>query len=245
MDTKEEIKIELDQLLEEADTLFKLCGDLKEFIEFSNKYQNWYSKAIKLTSLLGPDRLEEFRGYYLIDPKRKVADAGNYVIQDYMKGIGARKHLGEPSWDINNVVAIRIHTQTALLQSLASRIDSVLADVEGYLFADLQDAELKAAQKILAVNLRASGTLAGVVLERHLQRVAINHGIKIKKANPTINDLNDPLKQAGVYETVIFRKIQLLGDLRNLCSHNKDREPTREEVEELISGVNSIIKSIF
>ena len=68
---------------------------------------------------------------------------------------------------------IRMHTQINILQSMASRIDTVLADVEGYLFADLQDAELKAAQKILPVNLRASGTLAGVVLERHLQRVAI------------------------------------------------------------------------
>ena len=97
----------------------------------------------------------------------------------------------------------------------------------------------------MAINLRAAGALAGVVLERHLQRVAINHGIKITKASPTISDLNDPLKQAGIYGTALWRKIQLLGDLRNLCSHSKKREPKREEIEELISGVNSIIKTIF
>ena len=245
MDTKQEIKQELDYLIKEAHTFFEICGDSEKFLEFSSKYQNWYSRAIKLISLLGTDRLEEFRSYYLIAPKRKVTDAGNYVIQDYMKGIGAREHLGKPLWDIKNVIVIRIVTQTALLQSLASRIDSVLADVEGHLLADLQDAELKASQKLMAINLRAAGALAGVVLERHLQRVAINHGIKITKASPTISDLNDPLKQAGIYGTALWRKIQLLGDLRNLCSHSKKREPKREEIEELISGVNSIIKTIF
>ena len=245
MDTKEEITKELDNLLEKANILLQLSGDDKKFIEFVNKYQSWYSKALKIIALLGPDRLEEFRSYYLVDQKRKITDAGNYVIQDYIKGMLAVQRSGKPLWDVKNILAIRIHTQAALLLSLASRIDSIISDVEGHLLADLQDAELKAAKKLIAINLRAAGALAGVVLERHLQRVSINHGIKITKANPTISDLNDPLRQNGVYETALWRKIQLLGDLRNLCSHNKSRKPTHEEVEELISGVNSIIKTIF
>lgn len=39
--------------------------------------------------------------------------------------------------------------------------------------------------------------------------------------------------------------IQHLGDIRNLCDHNKDREPTKEEVEELINGIDQIIKTNF
>jgi hypothetical protein len=84
--------------------------------------------------------------------------------------------------------------------ALDSRIEGVLADVTGSLFAELQDAELHAAEKLKNISLRAAGALAGVVLERHLQRTAINHFIKLKKANPTISDLNDPLKQADVYD---------------------------------------------
>ena len=84
-----------------------------------------------------------------------------------------------------------------------------------------------------------------MILEGHLQRVTQNHNITIRKKTPTIADLNDPLKNAGVYDNPTWRKIQLLADIRNLCSHKKSREPTDDEVVELISGVNWIIESIF
>ena len=87
--------------------------------------------------------------------------------------------------------------------------------------------------------------VAGVVLERHLQRVAVNHKIPIRKKDPTIADLNDPLKKKGVYAVPMWRKIQLLADIRNDCAHQKTSEPTDEQVDELIAGVNSVIKSVF
>jgi hypothetical protein len=43
----------------------------------------------------------------------------------------------------------------------------------------------------------------------------------------------------------MWRKVQYLGDIRNLCSHQKDTEPTEEQVKELIDGVNAVIKNIF
>ncbi len=135
--------------------------------------------------------------------------------------------------------------QMQIIASLSSRIDSVLQDVTGYLFAELQDSELIAATKLKKVSLRAAGALAGVVLERHLQRAATNHSVSIRKKAPTISDLNDPLKKKGVYDVPMWRKIQLLADIRNLCSHQKAVEPTEEQVEELIAGVNSVIKSVF
>ena len=84
-----------------------------------------------------------------------------------------------------------------------------------------------------------------MILEGHLQRVTQNHNIPIRKKFPTIADLNDPLKNKGVYDNPTWRKIQLLADIRNLCSHKKDREPTGDEVVELITGVNTVIKSIL
>lgn len=246
MTTKEEIVRELEVLLQESAALLKLCSDTKNPVEFGSHYQNWYSRALKLVALLGPDRLEEFRSYYLIDPKRKIIDVGNYVIQDYIKGMSARlDHANRPLWDVNNLVAIRVVNQLHILKSLSTRIEGILADVEGHLLADLEDRELAAARTLARINLRAAGSLAGVILERHLQRVAANHGVKISKSTPTIADLNDPLRQASVYDTPVWRKIQLLADLRNLCSHSKKKEPTAEEVDELLSGVNSIVKSVF
>ena len=57
--------------------------------------------------------------------------------------------------------------------------------------------------------------------------------------------MNDPLKSNNIYDHPTWRKVQYLTDIRKLCSHKKDREPTIEEVRELISGVNEIIKKVF
>ena len=246
MGTKEDIKKELSALLDEQQKLLALAKDNKDIIEFGTSYQRWYSRAYKLVEALAPERLPEFVSYYLIDPKRKITDAGNYVLQDYIKGIGARTNsYDKPLWDTNNLAMVRILNQLQIISSLLSRIDSVLQDVTGHLFAEIQDAELLAAKQLTKISKRAAGALAGVVLERHLQRAAENHAISIGKKSPTISDLNDPLKNKGVYDTPVWRKIQLLADIRNLCSHQKATEPTDEQVEELIAGVNSIIKTVF
>ncbi len=246
MGTKEDIKKELSALLDEQQKLITLAKDNKDIIEFGTSYQQWYSRAYKLVEARAPERLPEFVSYYLVDSKRKVTDAGNYVIQDYIKGIGARTNrYDKPLWDTNNLAMIRIVNQLQIISSLSSRIDSVLQDVTGHLFAEIQDAELLAAKRLTKISKRAAGALAGVVLERHLQRAADNHSISIGKKSPTISDLNDPLKNKGVYDTPVWRKIQLLADIRNLCSHQKAMEPTDEQVDELIAGVNSIIKTVF
>lgn len=246
MGTKELIKTELKALIDSQGDLLALTKSNNDIVSFGTKYQQWYSRAYKIVEALAPERLPEFVSYYLIDPKRKVTDAGNYVLQDYMKGIGARtNHYDQPLWDTNNLAAIRVVNQLQILSSLSSRIDSVLQDVTGHLFAELQDAELTAATQLKKISKRAAGALAGVVLERHLQRTAENHKISIRKKSPTISDLNDPLKSGGIYDTTVWRKIQLLADIRNLCSHQKTSEPTDEQVEELIAGVNSIVKTVF
>ena len=246
MGTSESVKKELKALLDKEKDLINLAKENEKIIEFGTAYQSWYSRAYKLVESLAPERLVEFASYYLIDPKRKTTDVENYVIQDYIKGIGARTdHYDKPLWDTNNLTMIRIMNQMQIIASLSSRIDSVLQDVTGHLFAELQDSELIAATKLKKVSARAAGALAGVVLERHLQRVVTNHSISIRKKAPTISDLNDPLKQKGVYDAPMWRKIQLLADIRNLCSHQKAAEPTNEQVDELIAGVNSVIKSVF
>ena len=97
----------------------------------------------------------------------------------------------------------------------------------------------------MKVNVRAAGSLAGVILENHLQKVMQNHNIKIMKKDPTISDMNNLLKSNEVYDLQTWKKVEYLGSIRNLCSHKKEREPKRDEVEDLISGVNKIIKEVF
>jgi len=237
-------------LISDSDDAYKHINHNAASIAFTNAYQDWYTRAIKLVELLGKDRFEEFRNYYLISPNRIRVDSSTYVIQDYISGFV----MPEPTisavrtgiaFKPDRIVKSKFASQIGIVKSLFSRIDSVLSDVEGHLFMELQDNELNMASRLIEINLRAAGVIAGVVLEKHLQRTAINHEIIIEKKEPTISDLNDPLKKEGVYDIPTWRLIQTLGDIRNLCVHNKEREPTEEEVKRLIKETDSIIKTLF
>ena len=246
MATKADIIKELGALAKDVTEIYALLPDSNKINEFSRKYQAWYTKALSAVSFLAPDRLAEFKQYYEPEPKRGMLSAANYSIQDYVKGFAPPTDLitGKPDWDFVALLSFRIQSQLHILESLSARIDHVLANIESMLIASFQDDELQAAAELKKVSLRAAGAIAGVILEAHLQRTAKAHGIRITKANPTISELNDPLKNAGLYDIPAWRRIQLLGDIRNLCSHKKTREPTTAEIDDLLAGVNWAIKSI-
>jgi hypothetical protein len=67
----------------------------------------------------------------------------------------------------------------------------------------------------------------------------------VTKKNPTIGDFNDLLKNADVIDTPRWRANQHLADIRNLCDHNKVKEPTEEQLHDLIDGVAKVLKSTF
>ncbi len=118
-------------------------------------------------------------------------------------------------------------------------------NIQVELYSELQDAELSTARSLTRINARAAGSIAGVVLEEHLQKVCNNHGVKTAKKNPGIADLNNALKDERLYDIPTWRKISYLGDLRNICSHKKEDDPTKDQVAELIDGVDWTIKNAF
>jgi hypothetical protein len=226
-------------------------GDkLKEFKKalpkFDNDYQSWYSEAKVVIKQLLPDRLSDFERHYEKPKPRKDITYDNYRIEDYLQGLNVTR-----GWEKEKVVgpdaAIpQFQQQLAILKAVSSRFESSLFDIRQIVQADLFDSELEAARELLKNGfLRAAGAVSGVVLEKHLGQVSENHNITTRKKHPTISDFNDLLKNGGVLDTPAWRQIQRLGDIRNLCDHNKDREPSRDEVEELISGVEKFTKTLF
>ena len=141
---------------------------------------------------------------------------------------------------------MKFQHQIVILQSALDRIDSILADIRGVLEARLFDNQLDTATELMQKGLlRAAGALAGVTLESHLATICSNHNIILKKKEPTISDFNEALKRNDVFDVVNWRFIQRLGDIRNLCVHSKDREPTHDEINELIEGIKKVIKTLF
>ena len=168
-----------------------------------------------------------------------------YTISDFLNGITIRRATGEEVFDSKRLFLVKLNYQIAILKSAHSKIGTILADITSIIHAELFDNELDAARELLKSGfLRASGTMAGVTLEWHLSNLLNKHNLRVTKKTPSISDLNEQLKKSGVFDVPTRRNIQRLGDLRNLCAHNKNREPTKEEVDELIKEVAKVVKTL-
>lgn len=229
----------------------KLSAKVKEkvlkpdakFPRFESGYESWYSEALQVVKQILPDRYEDFVRQYRID-KRKEIDVTTYGIADYLLGIKTSRG-GSVIADQSAAIP-KFQQQQEILKAAEKRFESSLFDIQEVLQADLFDSELEAALGLSRAGFhRGGGAVAGVVLEKHLSRAFHAHGLKSKKAHPTIAEFNDGLKDAKVIDVPKWRFIQHLADLRNLCDHPKDREPTKEDISELVEGVHKVIKTVF
>ena len=220
-------------------------------IVFETHYQGWYTEAYALIKQLLPDRLEEFKELYMGRGNSDPTDSRDYNIQHWLRGIRSpqindgyarEKRLFQ---DIE-IAGLRTQSQVQILRSVRGIFKSSLFDIRQMVQADIFDSELEAASALSKQGFtRAAGSVAGVVLEKHLSQVVTNHNLTINKQNPTISDFNNALKDNSTLDIPTWRQILRLGDIRNLCSHNKDRDPTKEEVDELINGVDKYTKTLF
>jgi hypothetical protein len=224
----------------------KVQAFLDELPSFTDKYQSWYSEAKALIRQLLPDRLLDFVSHYEKPKPRKSVSYESYRIEDCLQGLTVTQGYAKEKVVGPEAAILHFRQQLAILESANRRFASSLFDIHQLVQADLLDSELDAADE-LAKNkfTRAAGAVAGVVVEKHLAQVCDNHAVKLTKKSPTISELNDALKNANVYDVTQWRFIQHLADIRNLCDHNKATEPTAEQVNDLVSGVRKITKTIF
>jgi len=223
-------------------------GPFKSRLGLSLGYQEWYTEALATVRQLAPDRLAEFEELYSGEAaaRQKLDATVAFSIRHYLSGLRVRMPPGEAAADHAGLFRARASQQLAILASLSVRLDSALADIRGLVQAELLDNEIDAARVLAkARHLRAAGVVAGVVLERHLAAVCDRHQVPVRKGRPTLSDYFDLLKGADVIDTPTWRRLQHLGDIRNVCCHAKERDPKPEEVEDLVEGVEKTTKTLF
>jgi hypothetical protein len=210
---------------------------------FSLNFDGWYTKCLRLIRQVCPEREDDFVSRYK-DSRRKSITYATYTISDFLMNLRAG-----PSYEpiaTRDAALPKIEAQKNIVSGLIELIDSKVRDIKEIVSADLFDSELDAAENLGRRGFfRASGAMSGVVLERHLSQVAIVAGFTSRKANPSMSDFNDFLKSKDRIDTVTWRKIQHLADIRNLCDHPKDREPSKDDILELAEGVRRIVKNVL
>ncbi|MVF14973.1 hypothetical protein FT643_22875 [Ketobacter sp. MCCC 1A13808] len=255
------IKNELEALIKKGNHLYlamiedvselpdKIKKQLKEskteLPNFHIEYDTWYSESLVLIKQLLPDRLDDFKRQYK-DEKRKDISFLTYGISDYLYGLRTTKGYQEEVVADKSAAVVKMQVQNSILAAIETRLESSLFDIKEILQADIFDSELEAARELAKKGFnRGGGAIAGVVLEKHLGHVCEIHGLKSRKKHPSIGDFYQILKENDIIDTPKWRFIQHLGDLRNLCDHGKDREPTKDDVLELVEGVEKVIKTVF
>lgn len=203
---------------------------------FTDRYQIWYSEAYMLIQQLLPSRLDDFISYYKKPKGKSGLDISMILIDTGRVNFGS---AGE--------IYFKLYQQQFLiLKAVATRFESSLYDIKQILHADVFNSEIDSARELCKKGFyRAAGAICGVIIEKHLSEVCMQHQIKVTKKNPGINDYNELLKSNNAIDIPAWRNIQRLADLRNMCDHHKDIEPTKDNIEELIAGTDKILKTIF
>lgn len=216
-----------------------IAKQAEKIVDYRGSYQRWYSVASLLVKQAMPNRFVEFEVLYTGSAKTKL-DISTYGIHHHFVGVRPI-HLTEPSVHALGLFAV----QTQIVDSIEKFLVSSIAHITSEIRFELSESELQTAQELVRNgHIRAGGAVAGVVLEGFLRDICINSNCIFTKKSPSIGDYNDKLRDSGIYDNSTWKKILYLSEIRNLSVHKKEREPTPDEVSELIREVDKIMKVV-
>ena len=132
--------------------------------------------------------------------------------------------------------------QVNILHTIIPIISLKETNLKKILTADFLNSELEQAEMLYKYDFdRASGAIAGVVLERYLKTLCDINSIDVGE-----KDTIDPLAmklygsdKVPDFDITLFKSIQHLASIRNKCTHSKE-DVKRHEVRELLDKVKKI-----
>lgn len=237
----DKILSEVKSLFSEAEILLKgFDNTAVNVITLSSSYNKWYSQALPVVRQLTPERLKDFENCF---SKTDHNEPGEPRISVFF----AEALVNPETREYYQKVSLGYFSiQHGIIAALELRLTSVLGDIRSVLQADMFDSELDAAKELLENgHIRAAGCVAGVVLEGHLKNLCIKHTVVISQKNPSLSDYYQELYKKKIIDNSQRSKLEYLGTIRNYCSHKKEREPTEQEVSELIDETHKTTKVLI
>ena len=141
----------------------------------------------------------------------------------------------------NNFIDL-FDTQVNILHTIIPIISFKEINFKKILTADLLDSELEQAEMLYKYDFnRASGAIAGVVLERYLKTLCDVNLIDVGEKD-TIEPLATKLYKSDSvpdFDITLFKSIQHLASIRNKCTHPKE-DVKNHEVRELLDKVKKV-----
>ena len=199
-------------------------GEVEELQrEALKKYEIWYNTASPLISEYLSNRSEDFVDHY----------------REFKERLELEKQAPEKTKESLNAQNANFDSQRSMLESIPSRVQVEELRVRKQVSKDVAQTELDRARELFDEGeLRVSGVLAGVALERYLLMLCENTDDEISYSyRDGISTLAQKLYEADEIDSTSEKHLQHLADIRADCAHANEEDPDRKDVRRLIEDV--------
>lgn len=155
--------------------------------------------------------------------------------------------LGNPWHDIyeSSKKGNRLENALAILGSLKSikesLNDGLLISFKDIIYAEAFSDLIEQAEYLYEQGyFLPSGVLLRAVLEERLKKLCESKGCYPEKNRPTINDYNQNLYAADIYDKITFKHVDSLAAIGNAAAHN-DPQLKKQEVERFLRDLPAFL----
>lgn len=252
---KELLNKELEKLIEEAkllrimfyykaQTKFKFDKidleiakqhDTQDF-SLEKAYNSFYTRALPILEKILPNRVKEFNECYKLNT---ITHLSKYDISTFLIRVQCVSLCSEYELE-----AIKLfERQQSIIEAARDLLDTQIFNLENDIRQNIYTDELDIAEKLFSKGyIRASGSVAGVVLENHLKNVCRQDSSIQLNGSETLSQYNLLLKSK--IGNIVWGRIDSISRIRNACDHARDEAPTQNEVKLLIDETKQILKDV-
>ncbi|MFU1780084.1 hypothetical protein ACM16X_01755 [Haloarcula japonica] len=196
--------------------------------EALQKYEVWYNSATPLISDYLPNRQEDFEQHY----------------SEFKERLQLDKDARSDTQKVLNAQNADFDSQRSILQSIPSKIRVEELKVRRQISEEVSQSELDTARDLFEEGeVRASGVVAGIALERYLLMKCENASAEISyNYNDGIAALAQKLYEADEIDSTPEKHLQHLADIRADCAHANEEDPDPDDVGRLLEDVEDYIR---
>jgi hypothetical protein len=227
-------------LIKDAEALKTEGPEKLDLALLTIKYEAWYTKALPVVQKQIPERLEDFVSAYKRNRSAAVNES-TYTIQDYLLGIKANP---SSKADFNYALLGQrlILRQVGILSSLLRSKHVSERTPDALLMAEFYNRALDQAQELFGTGEYApAGVVAGALLENYLKWLWRRRNVRVDEKQVSLAEMNDFLYKFQTYKHTTMIRIQGLIPLAESCLDLQKKNPSKEDIEELIGGLRKVL----
>lgn len=196
--------------------------------EALQKYEVWYNTVEPLVSEYLSSRTEDFNQHY----------------RDFRDRLELDTSAPKQTSEAINAQHADFDSQRSMLKSIPSKVQVEELRVRKQISRNVAQTELDKARELFNEGeIRVSGVITGVALERYLLMLCENSDGKISYSyRDGVSTLAQKLYEADEIDSTTEKHLQHLADIRADCAHANEEDPDKEDVRRLLEDAEDYVR---